>query len=263
MPSPPPAAPSWSRFSSSAPSWATRFPGGVRISPQHGRIQRPQITLTANVNFSITSRRWPAPVLYRHCTSAPGRSRVSLLHRGQSLHTVDHRHIDERQLDHLFAVDCPTSNLDMSSTAYSGMPALVVAPHGAGTVGEPISMVTSSTNQDACLGTTFNFANVGKAHFTTTPPTSTSPTTTPTAGPSPPTPTAGSSNANPAWRVLHLDVTVHLDLGLYRSGHRFNDRGRVLAIAVGLLIMATAGGDAAERLTQRTSTNRHEDSIVD
>ena len=85
-------------------------------------------------------------------------------------------------------------------------------------------MVTSSTNQDACLGTTFSFVNVGKAHFTTTPPTSTSPTTTPTAGPSP-RPRRPGPRRDPSLAVLHPDVTVHLDLGLYRSGHRFSDRG--------------------------------------
>ncbi|HUA94113.1 MAG TPA: hypothetical protein VMB82_01150 [Acidimicrobiales bacterium] len=210
--------------------------GGARIPPHHGRIQRPQMTLAANVNFSITSAVASTP----SCTGAalllPGAPDFLCytVHNPftQSI-TVTSMSVSSTTSS---AASCPISNLDMASTAYSGTPALVVAAHGAATVGEPISMVTSNTNQDACLGTTFTFANVGKARFTTTPPTSTTTTTTTTAttstaGSSTPSPPAGSSTpTSPSVSTLAFtgaDIASMIAAG-------------VLAIAVGLLIMAAA-----------------------
>jgi hypothetical protein len=207
--------------------------GGTQIPPQHGRIQRPPMTLTANANFSITSAVASTP----SCTGAalllPGAPDYLCytVHNPftQSI-TVTSMSVSSTTSS---VASCPASNLDMSSTAYPGIPALVVGAHGASTVGEPISMVTSNTNQDACLGTTFTVANVGKAHFTTTSPTSTTTTTTttPMAGSTTPTPTAGPPNpTSPSISTLAFtgaDIASMTVAG-------------ILAIAVGLLIMTVA-----------------------
>jgi hypothetical protein len=223
--------------------------GGARHSPQHGRIQQPQMTLTANVNFSITSAVASSPSCTGTALLLPGAPDFLCytVHNPftQSI-TVTSMSVSSTTSS---VSSCPTSNLDMASTAYSGMPALVVAAHGAGTVGEPMSMVASNTNQDACLGTTFTFANVGKAHFTTSPPTSTTTTTTPTAGSTTPAPTAGSTtpapaagsstptppagSSNPASPSISTLAFTGADIASMTAAG-------VLAIAVGLLIMAAA-----------------------
>lgn len=201
----------------------------VDSTPLHHHEGGPQMTLTANVNFSITSSVAGSP----SCTS------VALLLPGApdylcyTVHNPFTQSITVTSMSVSSTTSsvsgCPISNLDMSGTSYSGTPALVVAAHGAATVGEPISMVTSATNQDSCLGTVFNFANVGKAHFTTSSTTS-STTTTPTTSTTPP---AGSSNsASTAPSASTLAFTGADIASMFSAG--------VLAVAVGLLMMAAA-----------------------
>ena len=61
-------------------------------------------------------------------------------------------------------VGCPTSNLDYSSTTFSG--SLVVPPSGTGAVSVPISLIDTGTNQDSCENTVFNFIYAGTATYT-------------------------------------------------------------------------------------------------
>ena len=58
---------------------------------------------------------------------------------------------------------CPTSNLDYSSTTFSG--SLVVPASGTNAVAVPISLIDTGTNQDSCENTTFNFAYEGTATY--------------------------------------------------------------------------------------------------
>jgi len=215
--------------------------GGARISPHHGHIQHPQMMLTANVNFSITSSVANTPSCTGTTLLLPGAPDYLCY----TVHNPFTQSISVTSMSvsstSSSVASCPTTNLDMSSTAYSGMPALVVAAHGAATVGEPISMVTTKTNQDVCLGTTFTFANVGKAHFTSTPPTSTTTTTTPTTGSTTPTPATGSSTPTPSAGSSNPTSPSISTLAFTGADIASMSLAGVLAIAVGLLILAAAG----------------------
>jgi hypothetical protein len=59
---------------------------------------------------------------------------------------------------------CPISNLDYSSTTFTG--SLVVPASGANSVPVPISLKDTNTNQDSCENKVFNFLYVGKATYT-------------------------------------------------------------------------------------------------
>ncbi len=153
----------------------------------------PDTTLTADADFLITST----------VSSSAACDNVALFLPGAQdyiCYTVHNPYTQPFTVESISIskttapTDCPVSNLDLSDTTYSGTPALTVAAHGTGVVAEPISMVASTTNQDACLGTTFQFSNVGTARVTTptTPSTSTTTTTAPvttTTGPATPTTT--------------------------------------------------------------------------
>ncbi len=153
----------------------------------------PDTTLTADADFFITST----------VSSSTACDNVALFLPGAQdyiCYTVHNPYTQPFTVESISIskttapTDCPVSNLDLSDTTYSGTPALTVAAHGTGVVAEPISMVASTTNQDACLGTTFQFSNVGTARVTTptTPSTSTTTTTAPvttTTGPATPTTT--------------------------------------------------------------------------
>jgi hypothetical protein len=58
---------------------------------------------------------------------------------------------------------CPTSNLDYSSTTFSG--SLVVPASGTNAVSVPISLIDTGTNQDSCENTTFSFDYEGTATY--------------------------------------------------------------------------------------------------
>ena len=109
--------------------------GSGRLSPQQGRIERPQIALTANDDFSITSTVAGSPSCTDIALLLPGAPEYLCytVHNPftQSI-TVTSMSVSSTTSS---VASCPTSNLDMSSTPYSGTPAVVVAPHGAATVG--------------------------------------------------------------------------------------------------------------------------------
>jgi hypothetical protein len=58
---------------------------------------------------------------------------------------------------------CPTSNLDYSSTTFSG--SLVVPASGTNAVSVPISLIDTGSNQDSCENTVFNFVYAGTATY--------------------------------------------------------------------------------------------------
>jgi hypothetical protein len=59
---------------------------------------------------------------------------------------------------------CPTSDLDYSSTTFTG--SLVVPKSGTNSVPVPISLKDTGSNQDSCENTTFNFVYSGTATYT-------------------------------------------------------------------------------------------------
>jgi hypothetical protein len=61
-------------------------------------------------------------------------------------------------------VGCPASNLDLSSTTFTG--SLVVPSLGMSAVSVPISLIDTGSNQDSCENTTFNFTYFGTATYT-------------------------------------------------------------------------------------------------
>jgi Ca2+-binding RTX toxin-like protein len=61
---------------------------------------------------------------------------------------------------------CASSNLDLSHSAYTGTPALVVAAHSSNSIAEPLSLNETGADQDACQHVTFNFTYAGAAQYT-------------------------------------------------------------------------------------------------
>ena len=59
---------------------------------------------------------------------------------------------------------CPTSNLDLSSTTFSG--SLVVPASGTNAVSVPISLIDTGSNQDSCENKVFSFTYAGMATYT-------------------------------------------------------------------------------------------------
>jgi len=169
----------------------TNSGGALSSSAGSNRRLAPKMVLSANTDFLVTSA----------ISSSASCTNVTLFFPGDHIYlcyTVHNPYTQPFTVTSLkiskttAPATCPASNLDLSGTSYSGTPALVVAAHGTETMAEPISMLTTATNQDVCLGTVFNFTNAGQARLTTsavTPTTTPAPTPTSTPTPTPPAPT--------------------------------------------------------------------------
>lgn len=65
--------------------------------------------------------------------------------------------------------NCPATNLDLSKAGFAGsliVPAKTASGTGTVTLAEPISMIDTNQNQDACANGTFTFAFTGSAAYT-------------------------------------------------------------------------------------------------
>jgi hypothetical protein len=122
----------------------------------------PKFVLTSDTGFSITSTISSSPTSQIAALLYPGVQRY-LWYTAQNPMTVP---ITVTSLS-IAAVTppagCPTSNLDYSSTTFSG--SLVVPASGTNAVAVPISLIDTSTNQDSCENTVFNFVYAGTATY--------------------------------------------------------------------------------------------------
>ena len=212
------------------------FGGFSRTSETAGRRLAPKMILSADTDFQIDSSVSSTASCDNVALFLPG-AQEYLCYTVQNPYTEPFTVTSMRIGETTAPATCPVSNLDLNTTAYSGTPALVVGPHGTGTMAEPISMVAGATDQDACLGTVFHFVNVGTA-LVTTPTTAPAATTTPAtpatrasppAPATPPAPTTppGTSGSTGSLAFTGADIA---DLGL----------AGVLAMAVGALLVAAS-----------------------
>ena len=122
----------------------------------------PKFLLTSGTDFTITSTISSSPTSQVAAFLYPGVQRYLWYtvrnHMKVSI-TVTSMSIAPVALP----AGCPTSNLDLSSTTFSG--SLVVPASGTNAVSVPISLLDTQTNQDSCENTTFNFTCAGTATY--------------------------------------------------------------------------------------------------
>jgi hypothetical protein len=129
-----------------------------------GPTKSPKFVLTSGTGFTITSTitAWPSCPTSPTVLLVPGVT-ACLTYTVQNPMTVPITVTSMSIADVTSPAGCPTSNLDYSSTTFSGP--LVVPASGTNAVSVPISLVDTGTNQDSCENTTFSFDYEGTATY--------------------------------------------------------------------------------------------------
>jgi hypothetical protein len=122
----------------------------------------PKFILTSGTGFTITSTISSSPTSQIAALLYPGVQRY-LWYTAQNPMTVPITVTSMSIAEVTSPAGCPTSNLDYSSTTFSG--SLVVPASGTNAVAVPISLIDTQTNQDSCENTTFNFVYSGTATY--------------------------------------------------------------------------------------------------
>jgi hypothetical protein len=134
----------------------------ILVSIATGPTKSPKFVLTSGTGFSITSTISSSPTSQIAALLYPGVQRY-LWYTAQNPMTVPITVTSMSIASVTPPVGCPASNLDLSSTAFSG--SLVVPASGTNAVAVPISLIDTVTNQDSCENTTFNFVYSGTATY--------------------------------------------------------------------------------------------------
>ena len=134
----------------------------VLVSIATGPTKSPKFVLTSGTGFSITSTISSSPTTETPALLYPGAQRY-LWYTAQNPMTVPITVTSMSIASVTPPAGCPTSNLDYSSTTFSG--SLVVPASGTNSVSVPISLIDTGTNQDSCENTTFNFTYAGTATY--------------------------------------------------------------------------------------------------
>ncbi len=130
-----------------------------------GPAKTPKFLLTSGTGFTITSTisAWPSCLASPTALLYPGVTRC-LTYTAYNPMTVPITVTAMSIAAVSPPVGCPASNLDLSSTTFSG--SLVVPASGTNAVSVPISLLDTQANQDSCENTTFNFTYTGTATYT-------------------------------------------------------------------------------------------------
>ena len=134
----------------------------ILVSIATGPTKSPKFVLTSGTGFSITSTISSSPTSQIAALLYPGVQRY-LWYTAQNPMTVPITVTSMSIAEVTSPAGCPTSNLDYSSTTFSG--SLVVPASGTNAVAVPISLIDTSTNQDSCENTVFNFVYAGTATY--------------------------------------------------------------------------------------------------
>ncbi len=132
------------------------------------KTQSPNLSLTANSNFAITSSVSSSSSSQIPAVLDPGATRYLwyTVHNALGLPVT----VSSLGIASVAApAGCPASNLDVSHASYSGslvVPAKVGATPGANSVAVPIMLVAAAGNQDGCKNATFTFTFTGSAQYT-------------------------------------------------------------------------------------------------
>jgi hypothetical protein len=122
----------------------------------------PKFVLTSGAGFTITSTISSSPTTQITALLYPGVQRY-LWYTAQNPMTVPITVTSMSIAEVTSPAGCPTSNLDYSSTTFSG--SLVVPASGTNAVAVPISLIDTQTNQNSCENTTFYFDYAGAATY--------------------------------------------------------------------------------------------------
>jgi hypothetical protein len=135
----------------------------ILVSVATDPTKTPKFVLTSNTGLSITSTISSSPTNQIAARLYPGVQRY-LWYTAHNPLKVPITVTFLRVATVMSPAGCPTSNLDYSSTTFSG--SLVVPASGTNTVAVPISLIDPHTNRDSCENTTFNFSYEGTATYT-------------------------------------------------------------------------------------------------
>ena len=135
----------------------------VLASVLTGPAKTPKFVLTSGTGFTITSTISSSPTSQIAALLYPGAPRY-LWYTAYNPMTVPITVTSMSITAVTPPTGCPTSNLDLSSTAFSG--SLVVPASGTNSVSVPISLLDTQANQDSCENTIFNFTYWGTATYT-------------------------------------------------------------------------------------------------
>ena len=127
-----------------------------------GPAKTPSFVLTSGTGFTITSTISSSPTSQIAALLYPGVQRY-LWYTAQNPMTVPITVTSMSIAEVTSPAGCPTSNLDYSSTTFSG--SLVVTASGTNAVSVPISLIDTGSNQDSCENTVFNFVYSGTATY--------------------------------------------------------------------------------------------------
>jgi hypothetical protein len=129
-----------------------------------GPAKTPKFVLTSGTGFTITSTitAWPSCLASPTALLDPGVTRC-LTYTAYNPTTVPITVTSMSIAAVTPPAGCPTSNLDLSSTTFSG--SLVVPASGTNAVSVPISLLDTGSNQDSCENTTFTFVYAGTATY--------------------------------------------------------------------------------------------------
>jgi hypothetical protein len=134
----------------------------ILVSIATGPTKSPKFVLTSGTGFSITSTISSSPTSQIAALLYPGVQRY-LWYTAQNPMTVPITVTSMSIATVTPPAGCATSNLDYSSTTFSG--SLVVPASGTNAVSVPISLIDTGTNQDSCENTTFYFDYEGAATY--------------------------------------------------------------------------------------------------
>ena len=134
----------------------------ILTSVATGPARTPKFVLTSGVGFSITSTISRSPTSQIAALLYPGAQRY-LWYTAHNPMTVPITVTPMAIAAVTPPAGCPTSNLDYSSTTFSGP--LVVPASGTNAVSVPISLIDTQTNQDSCENKVFNFVYAGTATY--------------------------------------------------------------------------------------------------
>jgi hypothetical protein len=137
------------------------------ISVVIDKTRSPNLDLAASSSFAITSSVSSSSSTQIPADLEPGATRYLwyTVHNSLSVPVTVH----SLDIDSVSApASCPTSNLDVSNTSFSGslvVPAKVGAVPGTNSVAVPIELLAAADNQDGCKSVTFNFSFTGSATY--------------------------------------------------------------------------------------------------